>query len=344
MPWILSFWIRLNNETRGNHPRTASSDWLDAHGRLTMASTQSKTPVHSHPLSPDQIPTTKGRKGRLPLATPDSRSPSTSTLGNYFTLKAQLEQQDRSENWDGSVRGYGQTEKRRVVEAHSSVKMSSPSLGAIWDNPTTIPPTAPLFVVGATQEHLLTPEVHITPESEVDGVDPTVSAQVLATKWHTYSDEAIQATISQLGASDSPADKSSHPYHTALRVLSSAVNNLSRARLELEETRKALREKEVAKKKRADALLRELQPSEQEVARRVIQSLFTDDDENGHRVRRKLSVLVCYSLFFKTTKLSNEFSSLSQNPLLRLSQTKCLCRAVSRTIIWVLCRRKLRRC
>jgi len=256
-----------------------------------MASTQSKTPVHSHPLSPDQTPTTKGRKGRLP---PDSRSPSTSTPGNYFTLKAQLEQQDRSENWDGSVRGYGQTEKRRVVEAHSSVKMSSPSLGA-----TTIPPTAPLFVVGASQEHLSTPEVHITSESEVDGIDPTVSAQVLATKWHTYSDEAIQATISQLGASDSPANTPSHPYHTALRVLSSAVNNLSRARLELEETRKALREKEVAKKKRADALLRELQPSEQEVARRVIQSLFTDDDENGHRVRRKLSVLVCYSLFFK---------------------------------------------
>ena len=170
----------------------------------------------------------------------------------------------------------------------------SPSLGAIWDSPAPPSKVAPLFVVGSPHDRSLlnptTPDVHITAECDVDGVDPTVSTQVMATKWHTYSDEAIQATISQLGASDSPADTPSHPYHTALRVLSS---NLSRARLELEETRRALREKEAAKKKRADALLRELQPSDQEVARRVIQSLFTDDDENEHRVQRKLSVLVC---------------------------------------------------
>lgn len=181
------------------------------------------------------------------------------------------------------------------MEVHSAPKPSSPSLGAIWDDPTiTTTKVPPLFVVGSPHDHLLnptTPEVHVTAESDVDGVDPTVSAQVMATKWHTYSDEAIQATISQLGASDSPANTPSHPYHTALRVLSSAVNNLSRARIELEETRRALREREVAKKKRADALLKELQPSDQEVARRVIQSLFTDDDENEHRVHRKLSVL-----------------------------------------------------
>lgn len=282
---------RGQQRTRGKHPRTASPARLG--DRLAMASTpHTKTPVHSHPLSPDEFPT-KGRRGRPPpTTTADSRSPS--TPANYFTLKAQLEQQDHAEssNWDGSVRGYGKTEKRHGVETHSA---SSPSLTAMWDNPTTTK-VPPLFVVGSPHDHSLpTPEVHITAESDVDGIDPTVSAQVLATKWHTYSDEAIQATISQLGASDSPADTPSHPYHTALRVLSS---NLSRARLELEETRRILREKEVAKKKRADALLKELQPSDQEVARRVIQSLFTDDDENEHRVQRKLSVLVRVSLIY----------------------------------------------
>jgi hypothetical protein len=154
-----------------------------------------------------------------------------------------------------------------------------------------------LFVVGSSHDHSTTPEVHVTTESDVDGVDPAVSAKVLATKWHTYSDEAIQATISKLSPSDSPADTPIHPYHTALRVLSSAVNKLSRARLELEETRWTLREKEVAKKKRADEFVKELKPSDQEVARRVIQSLFTDDDENEHRVRRKRSVLVCIQPF-----------------------------------------------
>lgn len=270
---------------------------------MAMTSIPHTKTVHSHPLSPDQIPT-KGRRGRSSLTTPDSRSPS--TPANYFSLKAQLEQQDHAESssWDGSVRGHGKTEQRRGVDVHSSPLLS-----------TKVPP---LFVVGSPHDHSLlnstTPEVHITTESDVDGVDPSVSAQVLATKWHTYSDEAIQATISQLSASDSPADTPSHPYHTALRVLSS---NLSRARVELEETRKTLREKEVAKKRRADALLKELQPSDQEVARRVIQSLFTDDDENEHRVQRKLSVLVrtCYLFTFK---LSNEFTSLLQSLLLRL--------------------------
>jgi len=245
-----------------------------------------KTPVHSHPLSPDEFPT-KGRRSRPPPST-DSQS----TAATYFTLKAQLEQ-DRSDsaNWDGSVRGYGKAEQIRGVEVNSS-----PSLGA-KPTTTTITKAPPLFVVGSSRDHSTTPEIHVTAESEVDGVDPAISAQVLATKWHTYSDEAIQATISKLSPSGSPADTPSHPYHTALRVLSSAVNNLSRARLELEETRRTLREKEVAKKKRADELVKELKPSDQEVARHVIQSLFTNDDENEHRVHRKLSVLVCIKLF-----------------------------------------------
>ncbi|KAF8885861.1 rab-GTPase-TBC domain-containing protein [Gymnopilus junonius] len=161
----------------------------------------------------------------------------------------------------------------------------------MWDKPAQTPP---LFVVGLPSDHSAAhgaPEVVVTAEHELEGVSSAVSAHVLANKWHTYSDEAIQASISKLSASDSPADAPSHPYHTALRVLSSAVNNLSRARLELEEGRRMLQEKEAARKKRAEELLMELKVSDQEIARRVIQSLFTDDDEMVHRVERKQSVL-----------------------------------------------------
>ena len=58
-----------------------------------------------------------------------------------------------------------------------------------------------------------------------------------------------------------------------------------------------LKEKEAARRHRADELIRELQlvkPAEQETARRVIQALFADDDEEEHEVRRKQSVLVSF--------------------------------------------------
>jgi small G protein signaling modulator 3 len=80
----------------------------------------------------------------------------------------------------------------------------------------------------------------------------TVTSQIITTKWHTYSDEAIQTAISKFSASESPADAPDYPYHTTLRILSSAVHNLSRVRLELEDTRKVLYEKELARRKRAD--------------------------------------------------------------------------------------------
>ncbi|KAF8193339.1 GTPase activating rab protein [Pholiota molesta] len=244
-----------------------------------MASNHIKTPVHSHPLSPEEGPP-RSRRTRGS----DVRA---STAANYFTLRSQLEQdQSDSPNWDGSVRGYGKTEKKKPIDVKAS--SSSPSLATMWDTvPTSTPP---IFVVGSPNDRG-NYHAYVTPDVEVDGVDSAVSSQVLATKWHTYSDEAIQVAISKLGASDTPADGSSLPYHTALRVLSSAVSNLSRVRLELEEARRVLKEKEVAKQKRAEELLKELIPSEQDVAKRVIQSLFTNDDEDEHHVLRKLSVL-----------------------------------------------------
>lgn len=246
--------------------------------KMSTPTTHNKTPAHSHPLSPEQVPY-KGRRIR-------GQQTELRPASTYFSLKAQLEQdQSESPNWDGSIRGYGhsKTERRSIPEGN-------------WQKTDKAPP---LFVVGSPHDMSLahSPEVVITTESELQGVEFAVSNQILATKWHTYSDEAIQATISKLSATDSPADASSHPYHTTLRVLSSAVCNLSRVRVELEEARKTLQDKEIAKRKRANELLKELKPSEQEVARRVVQLLFTDDDENEHRVHRKQSVLVSNSSF-----------------------------------------------
>ena len=268
-----------------------------------MASSHnSKTTVDSHPLSPEEIPS-KGRRNRAtPVQTSNTKP---TTAGNYFTLKAQLEQDlQGTPNWDGSVRGYGKSEKRK------SVGGSSTSLSAMWDR------AAPLFVVGSPQERSLgqpNPELIVTGESDLEGVAPAIASQVLATKWHTYSDEAIQTTISNLSASESPTDTPNHPYHTILRTLSSAVHNLSRVRLELEDGRKVLYEKELARRKRADELLKEFEPSEQIIARRLIQSLFTDDDENEHNVHRKQSVMVRPLLFSRDISLLILLQSLKDS-------------------------------
>ena len=100
-------------------------------------------------------------------------------------------------------------------------------------------------------------ELIVTSKSDTNifGTRSTVVAQVLAAKWHDYSDEAIQTANSNLWASDSPADVHGYPYHTALCILSSALHNLSRVRMELEEERRVLKEKEGARHERGDALL-----------------------------------------------------------------------------------------
>lgn len=258
-----------------------------------MSSSHLKTPVHSHPLLAEEN-LSRGRRSRGNQDL-DGARPTT----NYFTLKAQLEADNTSDpgNWDGSVRGYSKAEKRMSIESNSGRKPSSSSLAIMWDRPTR-----PMFIVGSPNSNdsmsihatssRRNPDSTITDASDLDEFTSGTTAQVLATKWHDYSDEAIQSAIARLGVSESPADVSTHPYHTALRVLSSALNNLSRVRLELEESRSALQEKEVARRRRADELMKELQPSEQDIARRVIQSIFTDDDEEDHQVQRQQSYIV----------------------------------------------------
>lgn len=269
-----------------------------------MSSVHLKTPVHSHPLSPAELPS-RGRRSRgTGNHDADSIRP---TPNNYFALKAQLDAENvpGSVNWDGSVRGYSRVEKRRSVESNPASKASSSSLAAMWERPNG---PAPLFVVGSPHDPAPTsvrghPDVLATDESDPDVFGPSLTAQVLATRWHEYSDEAIQSAISNFSVSESPAEVSSHPYHSALRVLSSALHSMSRVRLELEEQRRVLQEKELARRERADALMKELQPSEHDIARRVIQSIFTDADEAKHQIRRQQSLMVRILYFIRRLNL-----------------------------------------
>ncbi|EAU85238.2 small G protein signaling modulator 3 [Coprinopsis cinerea okayama7 len=258
-----------------------------------MASTHLTTPVHSHPLSPDEAPpSTRGRRTRGSQGPGSEPRPAS----NYFTLKAQLEQDShspRQSNWDGSVRGYGKADKNKTVDARGALSaLAAQTLGS-----PSRTKTAPLLTPNADAVSSLVapkikltphPDLTTTPEFDPEYIGHDVVSRITDTKWHEYSDDEIRSTIRNTVHTDSESPEA--PYYTTIRALSSAYHTLCRAHLELEETRRLINEKEAARRKRGEALLNELQPSEKDIARRVFQSIFTDDDEVQHQVKRKQSV------------------------------------------------------
>ncbi|KNZ80158.1 TBC domain-containing protein C4G8.04 [Termitomyces sp. J132] len=224
-----------------------------------MATSQMKTPVHLHPLSPDDNASRCRRARTQTDIDLRQRQPT-----NHHSSHAQLQADDPGKaNWDGSVR-YRKGNKDRTNGSGSK------DLSTLWSQPN---------------------DVIVTSDSDEEVYGANITTRVLATKWHKYSDDAIQSAISNIGRVESSAEAVDHPYHTALRILSSALHNLSRARIELEENRRTLQEKEIARRERAEALLKELPSSEQDVAKRVIQSLFADANESQHQVQRQPSLL-----------------------------------------------------
>jgi len=223
-----------------------------------------KAPAHSHPLSPLLSP---GRRSREPPRS-DSKN-ATSCL----TLNVQLEQDiSIAPSCDGSGRGYSKPNRRKDHpssgdEVGASVLRSSHGSHVIN--------------VLQSQQH-----------------SQLVIAHVLNTKWHECSDDAIENAISTMISMEEPGSVVNHSYFTALRILSSAYSSMAHAWQDSQDYRGSVLEKETARKQRADDLLCELQPSEREVARRVIQSIFTNDDEHSYRVQRQQSNRVCYCCSF----------------------------------------------
>jgi hypothetical protein len=282
-----------------------------------MASASSSTaqvaiPVNSHPLLADDLPS-RGRRTR-PVsrqdhgdAHPSATDATNVQTPNYFTLKERLDAKTQAgsrhghANWDGSVRGYAKVGRVHNGRDTSATRQPLPTA---WDGP-------PTFVVGSSKDHPPASSASHTAELvDIDGLPAGTASRILANQWHDYSDEAIQSAISAISDSDSPASVSSHPYHTALRVLSSAVHNLTKIRREMEESFRVIQEKEHARKQRAEELMKELQSSDRDIARRVMQSLFTDDDEGMHKVERNQSHLVSIPSY-DTCQMMNVFHSPS---------------------------------
>ena len=151
----------------------------------------------------------------------------------------------------------------------------------------------PVILVESATDDLLTDVFRTTYSNPSD--------PVVDTKWHEYSNAEIDSALSSFETLD--ANFADQPLHHALRTLSSAVHRLSTARAELEESRQALLQREASRRARADQLMKELPLSDRDLARRVIQSLFPDDDEDGHAVKRKFSASVS-AVLLNSSKLS----------------------------------------
>ncbi|KAI9433667.1 TBC-domain-containing protein, partial [Lactarius indigo] len=256
---------------------------------------QVSTPVHSHPLLAEEAPS-RGRRARLVPREPEAPSADTinaASAHHYFTLRERLDVDAQAGSrhvhatWDGSVRAYAKADRAHTTTGIRDTSVTRQPLPTVWDHPQE---HAPMFVVGSSKDHLAVNNTTRTADLiTIDGLLPGAASRILATQWHDYSDEAIQSAISAISVSESPASVSGHPYHTALRVLSSAVHNLTKVRREMEESLRVIQEKEHARRQRAHELMKELQHSDRNIARRVVQSLFTDDDEGMHKVERSQS-------------------------------------------------------
>lgn len=254
------------------------------------------TPTHlNHPLSTEPTPgSSRSRRSRGRQGSDASRRTS-----NYFTLKSQLQPEDASlangATWDGSVRGFGGKNVDRLPGRDRDVSVSS--ISSLLDRSAN--QQAPIIVVEQpdSSHHFDTAKlprksIPFQLHKEYLSSDKDTASEVLNTRWHRQSDQAIQSTISKLDFHDSSSDAARHPYHAALRILSSALSNMRKAYKALEDDRALLEDKEAARKERADQLLRELPPSERDVAKRILQSLFPDDDEHVHQIQRRQSNVV----------------------------------------------------
>jgi small G protein signaling modulator 3 len=309
----------------------------------TVPLPRSSAPVHAHPLLADDPPSGSRRRNvskrqqQASKTTPSGTDVSTSD--SYFVRKEQLDGdahatlKHTSANWDGSMRGYSTSRVRGANTVAETSPNARARLPIVWDDDSI---EVPLFVVGSSRDAAReATDLYSAVAEGHPNLGRDAISTILSTQWHSYSDEAIQSAISALSShTDTPASGSSHPYHATIRVLSSASHHLSVKRAELKEERKVLQEKELARKERAEALIKELQISEREVARRVIQSLFTDDDEDYHMVQRKQSHIVCVNFtIIKAVSLIKKYSHFlirSQKPWVKRSSALShpLCRRI----------------
>lgn len=114
-------------------------------------------------------------------------------------------------------------------------------------------------------------------------VPTAVYSHVISTEWHTRSDHDIATSIMELASADSqatetPAQETTHPYHTTIRILSSALQRLNDRYLELEEHVRWQEERNAYNREQAEMRVKAMKPPiRDDIAQRLLKAVFEVD-------------------------------------------------------------------
>ena len=279
-------------------------------------------PGMSHPLSPDE-PTNAPRNSRARTSV-HHKDPSR-PITSYFTLKMQSEERANQFALPPSVHpettiGQLKLVSNPAADPDSTVKpiatriihvnksaVQSPTRASIPSvfkprngTPATQPPSTTR--IGRVPTNPSTSEADTPPDTpRVQPTRPTITVQeprclrmdatqrVLETKWHTITDDGIQATISDISVIGSPSEHPQHPYHAALRVLSGALEEAKhfRAAWEKEQRRQAEKRRKVKEE------IQNMSEAEIAAVQRTLQILNEDQDNINASEGIDDNIVVC---------------------------------------------------
>lgn len=257
-----------------------------------MSSTPSTPAVSnfasSHPLSPE-LQTSTGRRvrGRTYNEDEDIR-PNT----NYFTLKAQAEQASKGSflnDWAASKRDDWDSGDREIRRGISSRTVVKEDVNPLHEDRSK---SKPIVIVNSAQSMMGStrspPVGQSLPSAECEALGTAAVTQVLETKWHELSDQLIEATIAQ----QSQGSGQSTSYLPTLRALSAALEDtLSECRT-LEVTLASMQAKEKERFEQAEQFISKLPPSDQPIARRVLDIFTPSSYEFSPKVTKRPSYTV----------------------------------------------------
>lgn len=281
-----SKWSTNSDYPALNHP--ALSGFL-IHG-MTSTPNASSSPSFSdsHPLSP--ATPSSARRARTKQDRPTNEDSRLTT--NYFTLKAQAEQGHLIlGEWpkrEGRDRGDLETSNKDLKLGAGRVP-SERSLASLWDGrPSSARPMGdtnslkPTFFTGNVSEAAKSKNL---PLKKGGDFDSPITTQILATKWHELSEAEIKEAISRCNTPSSSSD-AFQSYHSALRILSAALEDLNVERSELDKLRIFLEEHSKALRRRAEQAVSRMSPSERDIGRRVFASVFSEAEDSRLLVKR----------------------------------------------------------
>ncbi|KZP00539.1 TBC-domain-containing protein [Calocera viscosa TUFC12733] len=266
------------------------------------------TPVDLHPLSPPDV--VQSRRGQRTLR-PDADAGSTSQPFSYFTLKSQSDERSLLNVIDDTAstqkpepqvddlpspsnspshgrsrpafsRSVNHARHMSVSSVSRPISIAPSAIPATDEHPQPPPPPAFNLAIPPSRTHLDQSLLPVDPAAFAKELTVDAARKVLETKWHLYSDQDIATAISSVSdISGSPAEQPTNPVHAALRVMSSAFEDLSRKYEDVRRAREAEDQKGSELASKAREQIESMPWAEREVARKVVELFFAEEQDKA---------------------------------------------------------------